>query len=113
MHTRNSVYMVAALTLLFCCHSVATTTSKNVATVQREIQAVLDRVGIQYRPSKTGFECVHVPSIDLSSVQPAEGTAASMNKTGRAPLTNGIGESLIALYLAVGVIMLTASWFVP
>lgn len=25
---------------------------------------------IQYRETKTGFECVHVPSIDMSSVQP-------------------------------------------
>jgi len=91
MQTVNFAYIITALTLLSPCLSVATTTSKNVATVQREIQAVLDRIGIKYRPSKTGFECVHVPSIDLSSVQPAEGTAASMNQT--APVTNGIGES--------------------
>lgn len=113
MFIGNSAYMVAALTLFFNYDSVATTTSKNVATVQREIQAVLDRIGIQYRPSKTGFECVHVPSIDLSSVQPAEGSAASMDKTGRAPVTNGIGESLIARYFAVGAVKLTIAHVVP
>jgi hypothetical protein len=34
-----------------------------------DIRRVLDRIGIQYRSTKGGFECVHVPSIDLSSVQ--------------------------------------------
>jgi hypothetical protein len=90
---RISIIVTVALILLFTLYSVATTTSKNVATVQREIQAVLDRIGIRYRPSKTGFECVHVPSIDLSSVQPLEGTSASLNKADSAPVTNGLGQS--------------------
>ena len=29
---------------------------------------MLDRMQVQYRETKTGFECVHVPSIDLSSI---------------------------------------------
>lgn len=53
--------------------SVATTTSKSVATLQTEIKTVLDRIGLRYRPIKTGFECIHVPSINLSSVQPTNG----------------------------------------
>lgn len=49
-------------------NSVATTSSKSVPVLQADIRRVLDRIGIQYRMNKGGFECVHVPSIDLSSV---------------------------------------------
>lgn len=49
---------------------------------------MLDRIGIHYRPSKTGFECVHAPSIDLSSVQPAEGSGLTGGGPKR-PATNG------------------------
>jgi len=31
---------------------------------------VLDRMQVQYRETKGGFECIHLPSIDLSSVEP-------------------------------------------
>lgn len=31
---------------------------------------MLDRMQVQYRDTKTGFECIHMPSIDVSSVQP-------------------------------------------
>jgi hypothetical protein len=30
---------------------------------------VLDRMRVQYRETKSGFECIHLPSIDISSVQ--------------------------------------------
>lgn len=38
---------------------------------------MLDRMQVQYRETKTGFECIHLPSIDLTSVQPV----TSSNKT--------------------------------
>jgi hypothetical protein len=50
---------------------------------------VLDRIGIHYRPNKTGFECVHAPSIDLSSVQPVEGSG----QTGGGPKRPSIASA--------------------
>ena len=48
--------------------SVSTTSTKPVATLTRDIATVLDRLGIKHRTIKGGFECVHIPSIDLASV---------------------------------------------
>lgn len=48
--------------------SVSTTSTKSARTLLRDISHVLDRVGIKYRPIRGGFECIHVPSIDLASV---------------------------------------------
>ncbi|GAA5971023.1 hypothetical protein JCM3765_002766 [Sporobolomyces pararoseus] len=56
--------------------SVSTTTTKPVATLRSDLIKVLDRLGVQHRDVKNGFECVHVPSIDLSSF----GGANSNNK---------------------------------
>ncbi|KAF8346312.1 hypothetical protein F5887DRAFT_883567 [Amanita rubescens] len=50
--------------------SVATTSTKTPAVIKTDIRRVLDRMQIQYRETKTGFECVHLPSIDMSSVLP-------------------------------------------
>jgi len=38
---------------------------------------VLDRMQVQYRETKTGFECIHLPSIDISSIDPTVRTAQS------------------------------------
>ncbi|KAJ9107625.1 hypothetical protein QFC21_001085 [Naganishia friedmannii] len=57
--------------------SVATTTSKSVATLQGDLARVLERIGIKHRLTKTGFECVHVPSIDVTSVLSPEALAAT------------------------------------
>lgn len=66
--------------MLFCsCDSVATTTTKSVPILQADIARVLDRIGIKHRMSKTGFECVHVPSIDVTSVLSPEALAANPN----------------------------------
>ncbi|SCZ90326.1 BZ3500_MvSof-1268-A1-R1_Chr1-3g01919 [Microbotryum saponariae] len=48
--------------------SVNTTTTKSVATIRTDLIRVLDRLGVQRRNVKSGFECAHVPSIDLSTV---------------------------------------------
>ncbi|KAG8908278.1 serine/threonine-protein kinase KIN2 [Tulasnella sp. 403] len=48
--------------------SVATTTSKSPTVIKADIRRVLDRMQVQYREVKGGFECVHAPSIDLASV---------------------------------------------
>lgn len=48
--------------------SVTTTTTKSTATIRADLVRVLDRLGVQHCDVKSGFECAHVPSIDLSSV---------------------------------------------
>ena len=48
--------------------SVATTSTKPPSVIKQDIKRVLDRMQVQYRETKTGFECIHVPSIDVNSV---------------------------------------------
>ncbi|PCH34832.1 Pkinase-domain-containing protein [Wolfiporia cocos MD-104 SS10] len=48
--------------------SVATTSTKPPSVIKADIKRVLDRMQVQYRETKTGFECIHMPSIDISSV---------------------------------------------
>ncbi len=49
-------------------YSVATTSTKQPAAIKADIRRVLDRMQVQYREIKTGFECIHLPSIDISSI---------------------------------------------
>ncbi|KAJ3510856.1 hypothetical protein NLJ89_g4446 [Agrocybe chaxingu] len=49
--------------------SVATTSTKSPSVIKADVRRVLDRMQVQYRETKTGFECIHLPSIDLSSVE--------------------------------------------
>lgn len=51
---------------------MATTSSKPPSVIKADIRRVLDRMQVQYREIKGGFECVHAPSIDLSSVQSSQ-----------------------------------------
>ena len=48
--------------------SVATTSTKPPSVIKQDIKRVLDRMQVQYRETKTGFECIHMPSIDVTSV---------------------------------------------
>ena len=48
--------------------SVATTSSKSPMLIKVDIRRVLDRMRVQYRETKNGYECLHSPSIDVSSV---------------------------------------------
>ncbi|EJD40890.1 Pkinase-domain-containing protein [Auricularia subglabra TFB-10046 SS5] len=50
--------------------SVQTTSTKPPAVLHADIRRVLDRMQIQHREIKGGFECIHAPSIDLASVVP-------------------------------------------
>lgn len=47
--------------------SVATTSTKSPSALKSDIRQVLDRMQIRYRETRTGFDCIHMPSIDLSS----------------------------------------------
>jgi serine/threonine protein kinase len=69
--------------------SVSTTSSKPAATLMRDIDTVLERIGIKHRPIKGGFECVHIPSIDLSSVVNGDEATTSL-PTGRQPSRSSI-----------------------
>ena len=62
-----SRYLLAFILIGFL-FSVATTTTKQPNIIKADIKRVLDRMQVQYREIKGGFECVHQPSIDLSSV---------------------------------------------
>lgn len=53
---------------LIANYSVSTTTSKPPSVIKADICRVLGRMQVQYRETKSGFECVHAPSIDLNSV---------------------------------------------
>ena len=48
--------------------SVSTTSTKPAAAIKESIGEVLERLSVQHRVIKAGFECVHAPSIDLSSI---------------------------------------------
>ncbi|KAG1729329.1 uncharacterized protein EDB91DRAFT_1159743 [Suillus paluster] len=48
--------------------SVATTSTKPPSVLKADIKKVLDRMQVQYRETRGGFECIHIPSIDISSV---------------------------------------------
>ncbi|KAI0668235.1 Pkinase-domain-containing protein [Trametes maxima] len=50
--------------------SVATTSTKSPQLIKADIRRVLERMQVQFRETKTGFECIHMPSIDVSSIQP-------------------------------------------
>ncbi|KAH7906248.1 hypothetical protein BJ138DRAFT_1016529 [Hygrophoropsis aurantiaca] len=43
--------------------SVATTSTKPPSVLKGDIRKVLDRMQVQYREIKGGFECIHIPSI--------------------------------------------------
>ncbi|QRV96009.1 Serine/threonine-protein kinase [Ceratobasidium sp. AG-Ba] len=48
--------------------SVATTSTKPANVIKADVKRVLDRMQVQYREIRGGFECIHVPSIDLTSI---------------------------------------------
>ncbi|BGO96863.1 Serine/threonine-protein kinase [Rhodotorula toruloides] len=56
--------------------SVSTTSTKPIATLRADLVKVLDRLGVQHRDVKNGFECAHVPSIVLGASTGATGSAS-------------------------------------
>ena len=62
--------------------SVSTTSTKPAAVLTKDVNAVLERLGIKHRPIRGGFECVHVPSIDLSSVVHGDQATTSLPSSG-------------------------------
>jgi serine/threonine protein kinase KIN1/2 len=60
-----------------------------------DIRRVLDRMQVQYRETKTGFDCIHLPSIDISSLQDPHGALATShgNTASRVPEALAILEA--------------------
>ncbi|KAJ7915611.1 hypothetical protein B0H13DRAFT_2658675 [Mycena leptocephala] len=56
--------------------SVATTSTKPPPVIKADIRRVLDRMQVRYWQNKSGFECIHLPSVDVSSID-APSTPAS------------------------------------
>lgn len=73
--------------------SVATTSTKPPSAIKSDIRRVLDRMQVQYRETKTGFECIHLPSIDISSVQPDPSPAPTIRGRHRKQGSGGSAES--------------------
>ncbi|KDR72880.1 hypothetical protein GALMADRAFT_158535 [Galerina marginata CBS 339.88] len=69
-HTSEKDFKPVFLKGLF---SVATTSTKQPSVIKADVRRVLDRMQVQYRETKGGFECIHLPSIDLSSVEGPSG----------------------------------------
>ncbi|KAI9508731.1 hypothetical protein F5148DRAFT_1148818 [Russula earlei] len=73
--------------------SVATTPTKPPAVLKTDIRRVLDRMQVQYRETKTGFDCIHLPSIDISSLQDPHGTSTPTSRKHRKQSSTGSGDS--------------------
>ena len=84
--------------LLICVFSVATTSTKSPSVIKSDIRRVLDRMQVQYRDIKGGFECIHLPSIDLTSVemstnkgsQHLQASSTSGDTSSMIPISNSI-----------------------
>ncbi|KAJ7773667.1 hypothetical protein DFH07DRAFT_990242 [Mycena maculata] len=87
--------------------SVATTSTKSPPIIKADIRRVLDRMQVRYWQNKTGFECVHLPSIDAAtSSTPTPNPHAlqsfpSSGETTVAPSRNGITRRVTRLSFSV------------
>jgi len=61
--------------------------------LKADIRRVLDRMQVQYRETKTGFDCIHLPSIDISSLQDPQATPTPSSKKHRKQGSTGSGDS--------------------
>ncbi|KAI9508718.1 hypothetical protein F5148DRAFT_1192875 [Russula earlei] len=48
---------------------------------------------MRYRETKTGFDCIHLPSIDISSLQDPHGTSTPTPRKHRKQSLTGSGDS--------------------
>ncbi|OZJ03558.1 hypothetical protein BZG36_03105 [Bifiguratus adelaidae] len=49
--------------------SVTTTSTKHPSVIRSDLIRVLERSGVKWREIKGGFECVHIPSIDVGNAE--------------------------------------------
>jgi len=69
--------------------SVATTSTRPAHVIKADVKRVLDRMQVQYREIRGGFECIHMPSIDLTSIVNAENTAGAEGVPRRSVVRKG------------------------
>lgn len=79
-----------------------TTTTKPPPVIKADIRRVLDRMRIQYREVKGGFECVHLPSIDLSSIVAAAAAGGNSHVNGHIGEGSGGQELVITPSTSIG-----------
>ena len=72
---------------------MATTSTKQPAALKTDIRRVLDRMQVQYRETRTGFDCIHLPSIDISSLQDPLTTPTPSPRKHRKQGSGGSGDS--------------------
>lgn len=78
--------------------SVSTTSTKSARTLLRDISHVLDRIGIKYRPIRGGYECIHIPSIDLKSVVHGDEAMSSLHvPVGQMSIENSPSKNKLSL----------------
>ncbi|KAL1914519.1 uncharacterized protein VTP21DRAFT_8233 [Calcarisporiella thermophila] len=65
----NKQRMEAKPVFLKGLFSVATTSTKPALQIRSNVEQVLNQIGVQYHEIKGGYECLHLPSIDLASTQ--------------------------------------------
>ncbi|WWC57895.1 uncharacterized protein I303_100430 [Kwoniella dejecticola CBS 10117] len=74
--------------------SVSTTSTKPATQLIKDVSTVLNRLGIKHRPIKGGFECVHIPSIDLNSVVNGDEANTSLHSVNQPAATTKRKPSL-------------------
>lgn len=111
---RGSAQPGAALTakpvFLKGLFSVQTTSTKPRTVITADLVRVLDRIGVQYREIRGGYECIHLPSIDFSNGNANNATTtAGDGRAGRTSQTgtpSGQGNARIGEdndYMAAGI----------
>ncbi|KAJ6510732.1 hypothetical protein C8R45DRAFT_965014 [Mycena sanguinolenta] len=76
--------------------SVATTSTKAPPAIKADIRRVLDRMQVQYRENKGGFECIHLPSIDISSVEAPTTPPRQRHRNHHQETSSGSGDTPVS-----------------
>ncbi|KAJ7853696.1 Pkinase-domain-containing protein [Mycena olivaceomarginata] len=76
--------------------SVATTSTKPPPVIKADIRRVLDRMQVRYWPNKSGFDCIHLPSINVSSLEPTPSIRDRVSHDLQAQAFPSSGETAVA-----------------
>jgi hypothetical protein len=64
--------------------------------IKADIRRVLDRMQVRYWPNKSGFDCIHLPSINVSSVEPTPSIRDRVSHDLQAQAFPSSGETAVA-----------------
>jgi hypothetical protein len=76
--------------------SVQTTSTKSRTVIHADLVRVLERIGVQYREIRSGYECVHLPSLDFSGAGGAPTQLPEGQGNARIPMTPSNGGAGIS-----------------